>query len=524
MSWDNLPAVQRELADALNSFDWSGAAAVITKVIARMRTEADPLPSGAINRMLRQLRRKRQFTPIQQLADELMAQGRVTGEARRYYIQALIDENRLTQAEKELGSLKADGQVTPEDLDEVEGLLGRIYKQRYLDAAQAGLPDPAILQDSVKTYWNRYIQNPRDNYWHGINAAALLARAARDGAPLSGYPAVPEIATEILTSIEAIEEKKDLNAWQIATAMEAHVALQDAEGAELRALDYASSFDADVFQVFSTQRQLRQVWGLTDRKDRIGERVLPILDATLLRRQGGSVQVSSEDANIRLEENYGSDRFNTVEWYQEGLDRCRSIGRVINVGGTGKGTGWLVNSRDFFPTQPERTLLITNAHVINQDGFRGALVADDARVQFQMSSTKLCVRQVWSRPELDATLLELDGTVPNAVPIPLLPRPVRMTVPPSRVYIIGHPNDQLMFSLQDSLIVGSSDDLLHYRTPTQGGSSGSPVFEAMGWRVVALHHAAVDSISANEGILIDRVRAATSGSPVSFKFPDSLRL
>jgi len=460
--------------------------------------------------MLRQLRRKRQFAPIQQLTDEIIGQGRVTSEVRRHYVQALIDDNRLRQAERELELLKQNTPVTPKDVAEVDGLLARIYKQRYLNGTEAGLHDRALLQTSLETYWNIYVQNRQDNYWHGINAVALLARAARDGEPFPNYPAVPELATQILTAIEAIEEEEDLNAWQIATAMEAHVALQDSEGAELRALDYAGSFDADVFQVFSTQRQLRQVWGLTDRNDRIGERVLPILDAALLRRQGGSVKVSPEDAKIRLEENYGSDRFNTVEWYQDGLDRCRSIGRVLNVGGSGKGTGWLVSSRDFFPAQPERMLLITNAHVINQDGFRGALMPDDARVHFQMSSTTLGVRQVWSRPELDATLLELDGTVPNAAPIPLLSRPVRMTVPPSRVYIIGHPNDQLMFSLQDSLIVGSSDDLLHYRTPTQGGSSGSPVFEAMGWRVVALHHAAVDSISANEGILIERVRAAAT--------------
>src|SRR4051812_4543238 len=278
--------MQRELAEALNSFDWSGAAATVTKVIARMRTEADSLPLSAANRMLRQLRRKRQFAPIQQLTDEITAEGRVTGAVRRYYTQALIDDNRLTQAETELDLIEQDPQVTPEDLAEVAGMRGRIYKQRYLNALEAGVPDRAVLQQSLETYWESYLQNRGDNYWHGINAVALLARASRDGQPFAGYPAVPELATQILTAIETIEERRDLNAWEVATAMEAHVALQDVEGAELRALDYASSFDADVFQVFSTQRQLRQVWGLTDRNDRIGERVLPILDATLLRRQG----------------------------------------------------------------------------------------------------------------------------------------------------------------------------------------------------------------------------------------------
>jgi hypothetical protein len=460
--------------------------------------------------MMRQLRRKRQFLPLQQLAEELIARGQASGKVRRQYVQALIDENRLPKAEAELELVRQNAAATPKDRSEAAGLLGRIYKQRYLNGVGAGLsPNRADLQRSLEAYWGQYTVDPATYYWHGVNALALLSRAARDGQPFSGYLPIPELATQILSDIAAAEEDEDLSAWQIATALEAHVALGDLESAKFCALDYASSFDADAFEVFSTQRQLRQVWGLTDHGDPMGEQLLPILDAALLRRQGGSVKVSPENAGKRLEQNYGSDRFNTVAWYQEGLDRCRSVARVINVGGVGKGTGWLVNSRDFFPSQPERVLLITNAHVVNQDGFQGALAAEEAKAEFQMSSTTLSVRQVWSKPELDATFLELDGTVPNALPIPVLSRPVRTTVPPSRVYIIGHPNDQLMFSLQDSLIVDASSDLLHYRTPTQGGSSGSPVFESMAWRAVALHHAAVDSISANEGILMTRLQEAT---------------
>jgi V8-like Glu-specific endopeptidase len=58
---------------------------------------------------------------------------------------------------------------------------------------------------------------------------------------------------------------------------------------------------------------------------------------------------------------------------------------------------------------------------------------------------------------------------------------------------------------------------VHYRAPTDSGSSGSPVFEDAGWRVVALHHAGGRGIpkldgrgtyDANEGISIAAIRQA----------------
>jgi V8-like Glu-specific endopeptidase len=95
--------------------------------------------------------------------------------------------------------------------------------------------------------------------------------------------------------------------------------------------------------------------------------------------------------------------------------------------------------------------------------------------------------------------------------------------PAPRLYIIGHPGGRdLEFSLEDSQLVGANEKLLHYRTPTQGGSSGSPVFEGQEWKVVALHHAGKSNMSrldgkegtyeANEAISIHAIRAAiTSG-------------
>ena len=104
----------------------------------------------------------------------------------------------------------------------------------------------------------------------------------------------------------------------------------------------------------------------------------------------------------------------------------------------------------------------------------------------------------------------------------------------ARVYIIGHPRGgDLAFSFQDNELLdheGPPDGKpqiegvcrLHYRAPTQGGSSGSPVFDASLWEVVALHHKGgqigmpklngkAGSYAANEGIAIGSIRDAVKG-------------
>jgi V8-like Glu-specific endopeptidase len=81
--------------------------------------------------------------------------------------------------------------------------------------------------------------------------------------------------------------------------------------------------------------------------------------------------------------------------------------------------------------------------------------------------------------------------------------------PESRIYVIGHPGGgTLSFSLQDNELVNYKDAYIWYRTPTEGGSSGSPIFNSQ-WELLGIHHkggasvaspVGTESIDANEGI------------------------
>jgi V8-like Glu-specific endopeptidase len=159
-----------------------------------------------------------------------------------------------------------------------------------------------------------------------------------------------------------------------------------------------------------------------------------------------------------------------------------------------------------------------------------AIYPEDARIKFQTLGDELYEVEelVWTSPpnELDATFLRLKGLPASAQPLAIHTRAVEWTAaaPALRLYIIGHPGGRdLEISLQDNHLLAANEKLLHYRTPTEPGNSGSPVFDHDDWRVVALHHRGSemmprfdggkpDPYQANEGIAILTIRKATRGN------------
>jgi DNA/RNA endonuclease G (NUC1) len=526
--WQDQAEGERQLNVALNTFDWNTVDQLISELIAKLARDPGRFDEPFARRVLSRLQRQRRFGLMTRVGDAFLQAGFVAHQIRRRYAQALIDQGFFHAADEVLRALIADTSVPPFEREEAQGLLGRTGKQIYVNAnAPANPRNVARLQNAVDSYWLSYVSNPTENYWQGINAVACLRRAESDGVKLKA-PAVPEkVASDILQNLQNRENESktgELPAFELATFVEVHLALGQFQEAVARGKIYAECEDADAFEIASTLRQLEEVWRLRD--DRApGEMILPILRAALLKREGGSLTLSASGVRSNLEKVFGADRSVSLKWYTDGLERAKSIAR-IETNGKGFGTGWLVNSADFFPGR-NGLLLITNAHVIGPatpDRYPDSLRPEDATVHFQIQGWKIPAGRVeFHSPvnELDATFLELPNLPSVAAALPLEPAVLEVANPPQRLYIIGYPGGRdLEFSLQDNHLLAASERLVHYRTPSEGGSSGSPVFGPTDWKVVALHHAGrkdmprLDGKSgtyeANEGIALAALKKVTS--------------
>ena len=537
MAWSTLSEIQSELDAALGTYDWRRAKVICDRVIRMMHDEPAPCPEREAKALLASLRKKRRFELIAPVAEALVLTGQNAPRIRRQYAQALIDQGFLLAPEPVLQALAAEPLEGDSQVAEAHGLLGRIYKQRYVNAnAPRNLYARAHFERALAEYLQTYRLDPSRHYWHGVNVVALLQRARADGISIQNAPDPGAMARAILETLRDGSASPD--PFALATRLEVFLALGDHRAAEDAALEYSRHQDADAFEVGSTLRQLEEVWRLRD-DEPPGATILPLLRAAKLRGEHGAVQGPAESVEVeitkvrsarnQLEKNFGSDKTVTLQWYETGLLRTKSVARIERLNGKGHGTGWLVQAEDFFPgrTGP---LLLTNAHVINGDGSGDALTPDQAQANFQglPSVVELEDRVVWSSPpdKLDATFVAFRGVPPAAQPMPLWSRKIRARVPPPRIYIIGHPEGRdVELSLHDNKLIGCNERLLHYRTPTEPGSSGSPVFEEDAWKVIALHHAGgwyagLDGKSppeyeANEGIAILAIQDATraSGNP-----------
>jgi hypothetical protein len=538
MSADRMTSAEQIATDldlALSRFEFKRAEDLCGRLVHAVHASEEPIPP-AVERSLSALRRKRRLACVTTLAEALIATGRASPAAWRAYVQALIERGLLLAAEHGLREAAARTRPDTPEAFELQGLAGRLQKQWYVTAPSASAARRRdTLQRAIDIYAGAYLADPARNYWHGINAVALLERGRRDGLEVSAGRPAADIAASILSALESAEQARPdaVGPWEAATMMEAALALGRTETVLQRARQYAAHPAADAFEVASTLRQLVEIWNL-DESEPPGSLIIPMLGlarARLLHDAGepltfDAASLADERARVaRLEVVHGFDRFQTLQWYRRGLDCCSAVARLETETGRGFGTGWLLAGGDW-PHRTDSALLVTNAHVVSpaDHPFPGALLPGEAIANFQVAGTRSRLGDVvWSSPvgELDCTILRL--TTPPAVqPLQLSSRPVTWATPPPRLYIIGHPGGRdVEFSLQDNHLLACDDRLLHYRTPTEGGSSGSPVFDDA-WRVVALHHAGDSRLArldgqtgtyeANEGIAIAALLQAAAAS------------
>jgi tetratricopeptide (TPR) repeat protein len=534
MPWD-VDTDLDTITAALETHDKSATLAFCDGLIARIYKTAEPYPLNPAKKLLSTLRKRRFFEQMERLADAFIQTGAGSNTVRRLYVQALLDQGHFTAALLVLERLIAETEGTdPAENAEAKGLMGRAYKQLYVNAiAPAVGRNQKWLDQAAMAYFGPYKLEPKSYAWHGINVVAVAHRSIRDNVPLTtpGLPLPPALAREILDRIETKDATDSADHWDYGTAIEASLALGDSKNALTWARKYAREQKADAFEFSSTLRQLEEVWGLpsaSDTEDKKNqEAILSLLRATTLERESGNVEKSAKDLRSELielkstdlERVFGADRFVSLDWYRRGLTRCAGVGRIGREATRGVGTGFLLMGAALHPTLGEELYLLTNSHVVSPspeltDTVRPA----DAVVTFEglpgaESKSWTVKKLIFNSPisELDATLLQLDRSVAGVEPYPIAPAlPDRNGA--QRLYVVGHPlGGGLSFSLQDNLLLDWDQRRVHYRTPTEPGSSGSPVFDDQ-WRLVALHHAGKSDMrklngkpgtyEANEGINI----------------------
>ena len=531
-----------ELKKALDLFDKEKATALCTALMNVLFDTEEQLTAKQLETTLQQLRNKRMFFIMQRLADCCIQTGRQTNKIRRQYAQSLIEQGIYSAALSVLIQLKND--TAHEDKvenDEAVGLIGRVYKQMYVNNGKPGIKHyEQLLKLAVENYAAVYASDPENSLWHGINLVALLKRAAADGIKPDDIADADSIAKEILSFVEDKETAGRVYSFDLATAVEACVALQNKEAASVWTEKYVNAAGTDAFEFGSTLRQLQEVWKLDSDSD-LGKAVIPVLQSALLKKEGGNVVLDFNRVDIReltgvaynkkLEKTFGTDSFNTYEWYCKGLNCCKAVVRIGKETSIGVGTGFLMKGDDLHNDLKDKVVLLTNAHVLsnNPDKNYDSYLPEDCVATMQVidRDKELHFREIfWSSfaDELDVSILLFDEDSHTWLKEmvrkgDIVFYKVREKLPEAngkqRVYIIGHPGGgTLQLSLQDNVFLGKKDPYIHYRTPTEGGSSGSPVFNDK-WELIGIHHAGDEHMQkldnpaktyeANEGIWIQSI-------------------
>ena len=396
---------------------------------------------------------------------------------------------------------------------EATGLLGRAHKQIFFDDGdKTSKTARKALKEAIAAYHEPFRKDPVANTWHGVNLVALLARARRLGIKVAPELKPKDVAKAVIAALEQVpKDKRD--EWYLPAVAEASLGLGDWDAVERKIKAYAAHKNPKAFLIASTLRQLTQVWDIETIDER-GRGLVDILRARLAELPGGGIELApGELQRLRhrpdpddgqLEAVLGDKGSETYSWWKTGLDRALSVAAVYQRNGNRLGTGFLVRAGDLGLEPADELLVLTNFHVVNEHGASPGIRPEEAEVAFEAADAQqrtLIEKILWSSPpdRHDASLLRLAEPIVDIEPLPLA-RALPALDDQAGVYIIGHPlGGALSFSFQDNKLLDHEDPpkgrpqipgvcRVHYRAPTEGGSSGSPVFNGKLWQVIALHH------------------------------------
>ena len=366
--------VSKRIQAAADAFDWAAVDHAASDFVSELRASALPASRDEYDPVLRVLRDHRRFGALVQVIDELLSRSVQDPVVARHYGQALIEQGYPSAALATLTAVAANPDAKSEWI-EARGSMGRCHKELYLRTID---PDRRAeeLRQALSGYLDSYVEEPAERYWLGINAVALLARAEGERIDVPDHPFPGEESRRLATTVlEAVRQMPDNDAWAQATAVEALVAQGDTSGAEKQLERYIKIAKPNAFALNSLLRQLTEMWKL-DVTTPPGSTLLPQLRSELLDKTGGVVSLDPSEIRAErlerlshsehLEKVLGTDRYQTLNWYIKGLERCRAVARIETENEDGIGTGFLVRGGDLAPGLPE-LVLMTNGHVIPGD-------------------------------------------------------------------------------------------------------------------------------------------------------------
>jgi hypothetical protein len=507
-------------------------------LLSRLRRLPDDATLEDGRSLVERLRKQREFGALTKVAEAVARQAPKDATTRRRYAQALIETGQATVAIDVLRPLVKDKKESAE----AYGLIGRANKQIFFDAGdKAGPAAREALKQAIAAYRVPFEAAPTKNYWHGVNLVAVLTAARRIGLRVAPELHPTALAKSVIAALgKTPQTQRDL--WYRASVAEANLAVGNWGEVEENLRAYVDDPKVGPFELGSTLRQFTEVWNL-EADERRGRPLVAILRAKAMTLPGAAMELSPgavrQLATVKpgagqLEAVLGPSGPLTYKWMQNGMKRAQSVGAVRKKSdGRRHGTCFLVKA-SLLGLPNDELVALTNHHVVNPDGVGLGIRPGGVEVQFEAieNSPVLAVNSViWNSPpeSLDAAILRLAEPPVGVTPLDATPH-LPVLDESQRVYLIGYPyGDELAFSFQDNELIDHEGPprgtppvagrvRLHYRAPTEGGSSGSPVFNA-DWEVIGLHHLGgklgveklngkAGTYAANEGIWIQSLAKA----------------
>ena len=542
---DIIDNIEKASKKPINQLALENASAELYKLL---RSAERPIADPAIEKVLKSLRQARSFEWLSKLCDRFIARGREHPLLKTYYAQALIERDYLNAAIYMLIGILHNDYLRPTQRSEIRGLLGRAYKQIYVNHVRTAEEALSLsgkyseyLINSYKNYSAVYDQQRSgENYWHGINLIAVHKLAEKDGVKIDRRLNVDQLAKNM---IEALKPKLDSgDPWVAATLGEACIALERYPEAIKYFKIYAENKNISSFHLESTIRQLEQVWRISAGPEKAGPCLILLKSVTAKKKDGEITLTAKERKQILnteekvfkqiFETNLPGGKFIQFHLLKTIVERCAAVAWVRDRRFPDQrlGTGFLVRGSDLDSGLGHDLYIMTNAHVVydlkggqEKRQFK-SIEPSDAKVGFEMERSNDILQEydveevVWQSPCLkhDTSLLRLKGSINHMTPIEISRRRIELKVGEPHdeetgtdIAVIGHPQGgDLSLSLLGDLknMNGRILDYgprsneqtdpvyLHYSTPTHPGNSGSPVFETESdnWSLVGLHHAGFD--------------------------------